>query len=108
MPISNASTSKPQQKPTKTKSQQLKELEINTTIGPHDLDVKLKKALRVFDKNNLLKITIVDRRGGRPSVGLLADIVERLSDVSVLSGDPIAIDKKLTARFHPKPRNKST
>jgi len=90
----------------KQKLIEVKEIRLRPKIEPHDLDVKIKNAIRLLEDDN--KVKFILRFRGReivhPSVGeeLLKRIEERLSGIAVPEGKPSLDGRSMTITFAPK------
>lgn len=125
---SNTSSGKSQQPTPKQKQQQsqqsqqqsTKELEIRTNISPHDLNIKLKKAIEFLQHpNQKYKVQFNVKRKhvhGPPgnninntamySADMVEILKEKLKDVGTLTSTPRMQGRALQALFVPKKRDK--
>ncbi|KAI8910373.1 hypothetical protein EDD86DRAFT_205225 [Gorgonomyces haynaldii] len=80
-----------------------KELEINSTIDPHDLGIKLKKAEKFLQKGIRVQFTLTFRAGGKNNMELYESITQELQDL----GTPVpGLQKGRKLSFAIKPKSK--
>ncbi|KAJ3183214.1 hypothetical protein HDU85_002240 [Gaertneriomyces sp. JEL0708] len=78
----------------------LKEVEVNSNISTHDLEIKLRKARDMLEKTCRVQFSIIDKKDGK-SQGLLAYIEDHLKPISRIAGHPNVSGRKLQATFVP-------
>ncbi|KAJ3054188.1 hypothetical protein HK097_002456 [Rhizophlyctis rosea] len=97
-----ASKLKAKEKPDKQRTDVLKEMEIGSGIGQHDLGIKLKKARDMFGKGYRVQFTLVYRgKETRNNKDVLTDIQAQLADCAALNGEPSVAGKKMIVKFVP-------
>ncbi|KAJ3149290.1 hypothetical protein HDU86_007013 [Geranomyces michiganensis] len=80
----------------------LKEIEVGSTISPHDLSIKIARARAFLVARHPLKVTVVDKN--RKSREVLRQIKDELKDLAKVADErENPTDRKLMADFVPLP-----
>ncbi|KND01615.1 translation initiation factor IF-3 [Spizellomyces punctatus DAOM BR117] len=85
-------------RPKDGKSNTAKELEVGSSISPHDLNIKLTKARQLLEDKYRVRFTIVDKRN-RKSEAVLKHVSDALQSCAQMVGQPTSHDRKLVATF---------
>ncbi|KAL2917948.1 hypothetical protein HK105_202362 [Polyrhizophydium stewartii] len=79
----------------------VKELEINSTITDHDLEIKLNKATELLEKGYRLQVTVFER-GNKNSPVVIKKIIASLQSHGSVAGMPDVSGKKIIVNFESK------
>ena len=78
---------------------EIKQVRLGLKIGEHDLQVKLNRARKFLEQGDKVKVSLLfrGREITRPQLGheILADVMERLSDIAVQEQAPIQSGRDL-------------